>query len=206
MTFIDRLKFLLFFKKPKLQPENNLKNSNLDENKTTSLNEFEASYEEQNKSKPTTQTNPKSYPQNNNKYVDNKQPDFNEKLNFLNTTKLNKEIENKNIFQNQLDIKKIEGSIPKESTLKKLSNFFSSFSDNTRLKIISALCFGELCVSDIANILNMNQTTISHQLSFLKSTGSVTSRRQGKTIFYKLASINIEDCLMYGAKHINYDI
>ena len=99
-------------------------------------------------------------------------------------------------------ISKISGSIPEDQTLYKLSKFFSNFSDNTRLKIITCLSFGELCVSDIAKVLNMNQTTISHQLSYLKSTGTVYSRREGKIIYYSLAKADIQECLNCGANFI----
>ena len=99
-------------------------------------------------------------------------------------------------------IDKISTSIPEEQTLYKLSKFFSNFSDSTRLKIISCLSFGELCVSDIAKVLNMNQTTISHQLAYLKQTGTVSARRQGKTIYYCLATSEIQNCLTSGANFI----
>lgn len=105
---------------------------------------------------------------------------------------------------NSESLDKIGSSIPEEQTLYKLSKFFSNFSDNTRLKIISCLSFGELCVGDISKVLNMNQTTISHQLAFLKSTGTVKTRRDGKIIYYSLAAQNIEECLTYGTNFIAY--
>ena len=102
----------------------------------------------------------------------------------------------------KLSFTQIQNSMPQEDTLCKLSKFFSNFSDNTRLKIISCLSFGELCVTDIAKVLNMNQTTISHQLAYLKNTGTVTFRRDGKTIYYSLAGTNIQDCLTCGTNFI----
>ena len=107
-----------------------------------------------------------------------------------------------NLEDSKQVLTKISGAIPEDQTLYKLSKFFSNFSDNTRLKIISCLSFGELCVSDIAKILNMNQTTISHQLAYLKSSGTVTTRREGKIIYYSLATSEIQDCLTYGTNFI----
>ncbi len=106
--------------------------------------------------------------------------------------------------KNECTLENIGENILQDETLYKLSKFFSNFSDNTRLKIISCLSFGELCVGDISKVLNMNQTTISHQLAFLKSTGTVKSRRDGKTIYYFLAHQNIEECLLYGTNFISY--
>lgn len=111
-------------------------------------------------------------------------------------------ISNSDNINSDFSIEKITTSIPEEQTLYKLSKFFSNFSDNTRLKIISCLSFGELCVSDIAKALNMNQTTISHQLAYLKTTGTVVTRRDGKTIYYSLATTEIQDCLTCGANFI----
>ena len=58
--------------------------------------------------------------------------------------------------------------MPNDATLKKLANFFSMFSDSTRVKIITALSLGKMCVNDLSVTLNINQTTVSHQLKFLK--------------------------------------
>lgn len=109
---------------------------------------------------------------------------------------------NLNFLDAKIKFATISDAIPQEQTLYKLSKFFSNFSDNTRLKIISCLSFGELCVGDISKILNMNQTTISHQLAFLKQSGTVDCRRDGKTIYYFLATSEIEECLTCGANFI----
>ncbi|MCL2771227.1 MAG: metalloregulator ArsR/SmtB family transcription factor [Firmicutes bacterium] len=92
--------------------------------------------------------------------------------------------------------------MPTEKELLELSGFFSAFSDSTRLKILSALLVSELCVSDISQILRLNQTTTSHQLKFLKNCGVVESRREGKTIFYKIVSSYIDSVLVNGAEFL----
>lgn len=92
--------------------------------------------------------------------------------------------------------------LPEEKSLQVLAEFFSMFSDETRIKIISALSVSELCVNDIANILKLNQTTVSHQLKLLKSVGAVKFRRDGKTIYYSIADKQINDCLLAGVNYL----
>ncbi|MBQ0017247.1 MAG: winged helix-turn-helix transcriptional regulator [Clostridiales bacterium] len=95
-------------------------------------------------------------------------------------------------------VKDVKFYLPEENKLNNLADFFSMFSDPTRLKIISALSMSEMCVNDIANILNLNQTTVSHQLKILKSMGTVKYRRDGKVIYYSLYDKMINDCLLVG--------
>ena len=80
--------------------------------------------------------------------------------------------------------------------------FFSVFADYTRVKILSALAISELCVTDISRILDLNQTTVSHQLRFLKSAGIVKCCRQGKVIFYSLTNDSINDVLLKGIEFL----
>lgn len=69
-------------------------------------------------------------------------------------------------------------------------------------KILSALAISELCVTDISRILDLNQTTVSHQLRFLKSAGIVKCCRQGKVIFYSLTNDSINDVLLKGIEFL----
>jgi len=87
----------------------------------------------------------------------------------------------------------IKNYIPDKSTLKNLSAFFYAFSDETRLKIIILLMIKPLCVSEITEFLNINQTTISHQLKILKSLNIVECDRQGKNIIYYIKNKKIEN-------------
>ncbi len=105
--------------------------------------------------------------------------------------------ESKFLLSDQM-VNNVQFYMPKESKLRSLADFFSMFSDPTRLKIISALSMSEMCVSDISNILNINQTTVSHQLKTLKSLGLVKYRRDGKIIYYSLIDKLINDCLLVG--------
>ncbi len=87
----------------------------------------------------------------------------------------------------------IKNYMPDKSTIKNLSTFFYAFSDETRLKIIILLMIKPLCVTDVTNFLNINQTTISHQLKILKSLNIVECDRQGKNIIYYIKNPNIEN-------------
>jgi ArsR family transcriptional regulator len=98
----------------------------------------------------------------------------------------------------------VEDYVPKGEILDELVCFFSIFSDYTRLKVISALAISEMCVSDIANLLNLNQTTVSHQLRLLKNLNAVTTRRDGKIIFYSLRNDTLSDVLLKGVEFLGY--
>ena len=85
--------------------------------------------------------------------------------------------------------------MPNKTDIKNMAEFFHGFSDYTRLKIIILLILKPLCVSDISNVLDVNQTTISHQLKILKSLNIVECDRIGKNMIYKVKNTNIEEVL-----------
>ena len=96
----------------------------------------------------------------------------------------------------------IEDYVPQGEVLEGVVCFFSVFADYTRVKILSALAISELCVTDLSRILEINQTTVSHQLRFLKSAGIVKSVRQGKIVFYSLVDESINDVLLKGVEFL----
>ena len=98
----------------------------------------------------------------------------------------------------------VESYVPEGEVLFHLVRFFSVFSDNTRLRILSALAISEMCVTDISRVLEINQTTVSHQLRFLKDAGLVTADRHGKIIFYSLRSEIVNDVLLKGVEFLGY--
>ena len=98
----------------------------------------------------------------------------------------------------------VKDYVPRGEILDELVCFFSIFSDYTRLKIISALAITEMCVSDISEILCINQTTVSHQLRLLKNLNAVKTKRQGKVIFYSLRSDALSDVLLKGVEFLGY--
>lgn len=108
----------------------------------------------------------------------------------------------KKILLDEKKQKDIHYYMPEAHMLTQLADFFSIFSDTTRIKILSALSVSEMCVNDIANILELNQTTVSHQLKSLKNVGAVKYRRDGKSMFYSIADRVINDCLLNGVEYL----
>ncbi len=90
----------------------------------------------------------------------------------------------------------IEDYVPQGEILEGVVCFFSVFADYTRVRILSALAISELCVTDISRILDINQTTVSHQLRFLRSAGMVRCIRQGRVVFYSLTKDTITDIIL----------
>ena len=98
----------------------------------------------------------------------------------------------------------VENYVPAGEVLDGLVCFFSVFADSTRVRILSALAITELCVTDISRVLDINQTTVSHQLRYLKNLGIVTSNRLGKVIFYSLRNEIVNDVLLKGVEFLGY--
>ena len=93
--------------------------------------------------------------------------------------------------------------MPKEQQLMDLADFFKIFGDPTRVRILYVLSQSQMCVCDIANLLQMGQSAISHQLRILKQMRLVKFKREGKTVFYSLADGHIETILAQGMEHIS---
>ena len=93
------------------------------------------------------------------------------------------------------DESRLKGFMPEKEDVKSLAQFFYAFSDETRLKIMILLIIKPLCVSDIALVLNINQTTVSHQLKILRNLGIVEFDRDGKSIVYYIKNKDIENIL-----------
>ena len=96
----------------------------------------------------------------------------------------------------------LKNYMPNDSVLKKIANLFNSFSDPTRIKILTALCVSEMCVNDLSVVLNLNQTTVSHQLKLLKDAGVVESTRFGKVMYYKLYSKGVNSIISNGVDYL----
>ncbi len=99
-------------------------------------------------------------------------------------------------------VRRVLEMMPKDENLIDLADFFKVFSDFTRIKIISALLSAEMCVCDIAALLGMTKSSISHQLRVLKNTRLVKYRREGKKVFYSLDDIHIKNIFEQGLTHI----
>ncbi len=98
----------------------------------------------------------------------------------------------------------VSSYLPKGKALEDLVDFFSIFSDSTRLRMLSALSISPMCVTDLARILQLNQTTVSHQLRLLRRGGAVTSSRQGKIVFYSIADQKINEIMLWGVEYLGY--
>jgi len=85
--------------------------------------------------------------------------------------------------------------------LSDLGDLFKLFSDETRLRILGALAIGELCVCDIGTVLGMSQSAVSHQLALLRAARLVAYRRDGKTVYYRLADDHVVTLLKMGIEH-----
>lgn len=88
--------------------------------------------------------------------------------------------------------------LPCEDVLDELVEFFSLFSDKTRLRILCALSVSEMCVTDLSVTIGLNQTTLSHQLRIMRSVGAVSVRREGKIIYYGIKEDLINDVIFKG--------
>ena len=91
---------------------------------------------------------------------------------------------------------------PVDPALQSMADLFKVFGDPTRVRILFALFQQETCVQEIANRLGMTQSAISHQLSILKQACLVSSRREGKSIFYALADDHIYTIFRQALEHI----
>ncbi len=100
------------------------------------------------------------------------------------------------------EIKKALDRMPAEESLNELADFYKAFADATRVKILCILQESEMCVCDLAVILGVTQSAVSHQLRMLKQMKLVKNRREGKTVFYSLADDHIKLIISQGMEHI----
>ena len=99
-------------------------------------------------------------------------------------------------------VARVRGKMPNDAQLMDLSELFRTFGDSTRIRILYALHESELCVCDLASLLGMTVSAISHQLRILRAAKLVDSRREGKTVFYRLADDHVHTVLGQGMEHI----
>jgi DNA-binding transcriptional ArsR family regulator len=99
-------------------------------------------------------------------------------------------------------IEKVKKILPQEETLYDLAELFKVFGDSTRIRILCVLFESEMCVCDIAALLNMTQSAISHQLRVLKNARLVKYRREGKVVYYSLDDQHVKQIFDQGLIHI----
>ena len=99
-------------------------------------------------------------------------------------------------------LKIVNDTMPEQTELYDLAELFKVFGDSTRIRILFVLFEAEVCVCDLAKVLNMTQSAISHQLRILKANKLVNSRREGKSVFYSLADGHVRTIIAQGREHI----
>lgn len=96
----------------------------------------------------------------------------------------------------------VRAELPEDGQLFSLADFFKAFADSTRIKILCALEKKEMCVCDIAELLGITVSAVSHQLRLLRDADLVRPRREGKTVFYSLADDHVKAIIDCGMEHI----
>lgn len=96
--------------------------------------------------------------------------------------------------------------MPKQELFNNLAEFFKIIGDITRTKILYALDQNEMCVCDIANVLGMSKSSISHQLAVLRKSGIVKCRKAGKEVYYMLDDEHIQKVFEVGIEHVEHNI
>ena len=93
-------------------------------------------------------------------------------------------------------------AMPEEATLYDLSDFFKIFGDSTRISILFAIDGEPMCVCDIAELLGMTKSAVSHQLKILRQSALITYKKSGKNVFYTLADDHVRDIIEKALEHI----
>ncbi len=106
------------------------------------------------------------------------------------------------LYVHENTVAQVLGLLPDDEQLYDLAELFKVFGDSTRIKILYALFEAELCVCDIAQLLGLTQSAVSHQLRILKGSRLVKPRKEGKTVFYSLADDHVRKIIAQGMEHI----
>lgn len=127
----------------------------------------------------------------------------NEKIESNNANEVeNEAVEGEFLAAREDIVKKVLMQQPDDEILYDLAELFKVFGDSTRIKILYVLFETELCVYDIARLLNLTQSSVSHQLRILKNSKLVKFRREGKSIFYSLDDEHVRKILSMGMEHV----
>ena len=106
------------------------------------------------------------------------------------------------VFVHEELVEKVNKEMPMEEELYDLAELFKVFGDSTRIRILFVLFEAEVCVCDLAEVLHMTQSAVSHQLRILKQAKLVNARREGKSVFYSLADDHVRTIIAQGREHI----
>ena len=108
-----------------------------------------------------------------------------------------------NIIHQEI-VSKVIRTLPEQDEFNKLAEFFKILGDTTRVRILFVLDTNEMCVCDIANVLSMSKSSISHQLSTLRRSGIVKCRKQGKEVYYMLDDEHVQKVFEVAKEHIEH--
>ena len=100
-------------------------------------------------------------------------------------------------------VQEVKENMPAFDEIMNLSDFFKVMGDSTRLQLLLSLQQSEMCVSDLANVLDMTKSAVSHQLKALRLSKLIKSRKEGKTVHYSLDDEHISEILKCGLEHVN---
>ena len=107
-----------------------------------------------------------------------------------------------NIIHEQA-VEEVNLKMPPAHATDRASAFFKVLGDPTRFRMICALSCAELCVCDLANVMGMTKSAVSHQLATLRNANLVKFRREGKSVFYTLADEHVRNMLKSGLEHVH---
>ena len=115
---------------------------------------------------------------------------------------INNEIKNEGTLIDEEAVNQVKEQMPPLEHLYELAELFKAFSDSTRVRILWALSKSEMCVGDLAAVLDMTSTAISHQLRLLKQFRLVSNRRDGRVMYYRLNDDHVRTMFAMGMEHI----
>lgn len=107
-------------------------------------------------------------------------------------------------FGSEAEMQRVRAQMLDESTVTEMAEWFKALSDPTRIKLIGALWQRELCVHDIAMLLDMGQSAVSHQLRYLRNLRMVKRRKEGKTVYYSLDDSHMEEIVRVTLQHLRH--
>lgn len=107
------------------------------------------------------------------------------------------------MYVHQDIVKRVLEKMPGEDTLYDVCELFRLFGDSTRIRILCVLLENEMCVCDIAQLLSMSHSAVSHQLQALRSAKLIRARREGKAVFYSLADAHVRGIIDLGLEHVS---
>ena len=107
----------------------------------------------------------------------------------------------KTVLVHEDTVREVENRLPDDESLYEAADFFKLLGDTTRIKILHALFIAEMCVCDIASLLSVSRSAVSHQLRILRQANVVRTRREGKTVYYRLSDRHVEEIVNQALVH-----